>query len=229
MAPLRWDHGGQPNLRFAGVPRLPSVPSLAGISIHPAELPRSVVLSVAFDLHNPVAPWCSQERWKKGATVIMSKRKVVAPAATTENAHRTSGRYDELKRMLEDRRREILSEVQSRIKDVRSDHASGVLNTGVVDAEESSVSDFQSDIELSLIQMKAETLNRINEALERLEEESYGLCNDCGEEISERRLRALPFAIRCKDCEEARENAQLRDRQMAQRRSSAASFLDMSS
>lgn len=159
----------------------------------------------------------------------MSKRKVVAPAATTENAHRTSGRYDELKRMLEDRRREILSEVQSRIKDVRSDHASGVLNTGVVDAEESSVSDFQSDIELSLIQMKAETLNRINEALERLEEESYGLCNDCGEEISERRLRALPFAIRCKDCEEARENAQLRDRQMAQRRSSAASFLDMSS
>lgn len=160
----------------------------------------------------------------------MSKRKGVAPViATTENAAGQSGRYDELKRMLEDRRREILSEVQSRIKDVRSDHASGVLNTGVVDAEESSVSDFQSDIEFSLIQMKAETLNRINEALERLEEQSYGRCNECGEEISERRLRALPFAIRCKDCEEARENAQIRDRQMASRRSAAATFLDMSS
>lgn len=159
----------------------------------------------------------------------MSKRKGVAPAiATIESAAGQSGRYDELKKMLEDRRREILSEVQSRIKDVRSDHASGVLNTGVVDAEESSVSDFQSDIEFSLIQMKAETLNRINEALERLEEQSYGRCNECGEEISERRLRALPFAIRCKDCEEARENAQIRDRQMAQRRG-ASTFLDMSS
>lgn len=160
----------------------------------------------------------------------MSKRKGVAPAiATIESAAGQSGRYDELKKMLEDRRREILSEVQSRIKDVRSDHASGVLNTGVVDAEESSVSDFQSDIEFSLIQMKAETLNRINEALERLEEQSYGRCNECGEEISERRLRALPFAIRCKDCEEARENAQIRDRQMAQRRGAASTFLDMSS
>lgn len=160
----------------------------------------------------------------------MSKRRGVAPAiATIESAAGQSGRYDELKKMLEDRRREILSEVQSRIKDVRSDHASGVLNTGVVDAEESSVSDFQSDIEFSLIQMKAETLNRINEALERLEEQSYGRCNECGEEISERRLRALPFAIRCKDCEEARENAQIRDRQMAQRRGAASTFLDMSS
>jgi RNA polymerase-binding transcription factor DksA len=54
--------------------------------------------------------------------------------------------------------------------------------------------------------MKAETLNkRINEALNRLEEGKYGYCFECGEEISEARLRALPFAVRCKDCEEARE------------------------
>jgi DnaK suppressor protein len=160
----------------------------------------------------------------------MSKKKAVAPAIATSNTgDRSSGRYEELKRMLEDRRREILSEVQSRIKDVRSDSARGVLNIGVVDAEESSVSDIQEDIELALVQMKAETLNRINEALERLEEEKYGRCNDCGEEISQARLRALPFAIRCKDCEEARENAQIRERQASSRRSSMSTFLDMSS
>ena len=48
----------------------------------------------------------------------------------------------------------------------------------------------------------------------------------CAEEIAEKRLRALPFAVRCKDCEEAREVAQKR-RQLASRRSGSALFLDM--
>jgi RNA polymerase-binding transcription factor len=151
----------------------------------------------------------------------MSKRKVATTATPV-----TGARYDELKRMLEDRRREILSEVQSKIKDVRTEGAGG-MTTGVVDAEETSVADIQEDIELALIQMKAETLTRINEALERLEEGTYGRCNECGDEISPQRLRALPFAVRCKDCEEARENAQIRERQSAQRRGSF--FLDLSS
>jgi len=64
------------------------------------------------------------------------------------------------------------------------------------------------DIEFALIQMKAETLDQINQALSRLDEGAYGYCLECGEEIPERRLRALPFAIRCKDCEEALEVAE---------------------
>jgi RNA polymerase-binding transcription factor DksA len=50
------------------------------------------------------------------------------------------------------------------------------------------------DIEFALIQMKAETLDQINQALSRLDEGAYGYCLECGEEIPERRLRALPFA-----------------------------------
>jgi len=155
----------------------------------------------------------------------MSKRKVVAATTTKDNG----ARYDELKRMLEDRRREILNEVQSKIKDVRTE-GTGNLTGGVVDAEETSVMDMQEDIELALVQMKAETLARINEALERLDSGTYGRCNECGDEISPQRLRALPFAIRCKDCEEAREMAMQRERQLSQRRGSSSSFfLDMSS
>ena len=158
---------------------------------------------------------------------MATKKKAVA-ATTATSEKKRSDRYDELKQMLEDRRREILSEVQSRIKDVRSEGAGG-LTAGVVDAEETSVADIQEDIELALIQMKAETLTRINEALGRLEENTYGRCNECGQEITPQRLRALPFAIRCKDCEEARERAQERERAMSSRRSSAMLFLDMSS
>ena len=128
------------------------------------------------------------------------------------------GRYAELKRILEERRREILNQVQVKIRDVRAEGAKGE-GQGVLDAAESSEADIQDDIEFALIQMKSETLHKIEEALARLEEGTYGNCFECGDEIAERRLRALPFAVRCKDCEEARELAERRERQMTQRRS----------
>jgi DnaK suppressor protein len=136
------------------------------------------------------------------------------------------GRYDELKAILEERRREIMSEVQGRMRDVRAEGAGSAVQ-GVLDAAESSEADIQDEIEFALIQMKAETLNRIDEALHRLEDSTYGYCFECGEEINEKRLRALPFAVRCKDCEQAREVKQQRERLMAQRRGAASLFIDM--
>jgi len=135
-------------------------------------------------------------------------------------------RYAELRRILEERRREIVDQVQGKMRDVRSEGANNP-DQGVLDAAESSEADIQDEIEFALIQMKAETLNKIDEALRRLEEGTFGHCFECGEEISERRLRALPFAVRCKDCEEAREVAQQRERLIAQRRGAASLFLDM--
>jgi DnaK suppressor protein len=148
------------------------------------------------------------------------------------SVHKTPGgrmdrdRYSELKRILEERRREIMSEVQGKIRDVRSEGANNPTS-GVLDAAETSEADIQDDIEFALIQMKAETLHKIEEALRRLDEGTFGYCFECGEEISERRLRALPFAVRCKDCEEAREQAQQRERMVAQRRGAASLFMDM--
>jgi DnaK suppressor protein len=139
----------------------------------------------------------------------------------------SSGRYEDLKRLLEDRRREIMSQVHEKIKGVRTE-SSGKKMSEVYDAGESSESDIQEDIEFALIQMKTETLGKINEALSRLDEGAYGNCFECGEEIAEQRLRALPFAVRCKDCEQARENAQLRERLMAQRSASSSLFFDIS-
>ncbi len=138
----------------------------------------------------------------------------------------TRDRHAELTRILEERRREIMDQVQEKIRDVRTESPNSPTQ-GVLDAAESSEADIQDEIEFALIQMKAETLNKIQEALRRLEEGTFGYCFECGEEISERRLRALPFAVRCKDCEEARETAQQRERSIAQRRGAASLFIDM--
>src|SRR5437763_14552123 len=145
---------------------------------------------------------------------------------TVTGSEDRSSRYRELKQMLEGRRHELQAEVQGKMRDVRAAGEVGKLNE-VFDAVESSEADIQEDIEFALIQMKSETLNKITDALARLEQGDYGYCFDCGEEIAEKRLRALPFAVRCKDCEEARENAEQRERLLAQRRGSSSLFFDM--
>jgi DnaK suppressor protein len=148
----------------------------------------------------------------------------MATTKKTKVAAQTS-RYNELKRMLEERRRELLNAVQGKMRDVR---AEGGKDRDVLDQGESSEVDIQEDIEFALIQMKSETLNKVAAALRRLEEGSYGDCFECGDEIAEARLRALPFAVRCKDCEEARETAERRERMQAQKRGSSALFYDVS-
>jgi RNA polymerase-binding transcription factor len=139
----------------------------------------------------------------------------------------SQSRYSELRQMLEGRRRELQAAVQGKMRGVREEGTWGGKLNEVLDAVESAEADIQEDIEFALVQMKSETLNKVNDALVRLEQGDYGYCFDCGEEIAEKRLRALPFAVRCKDCEEARENAEQRERQIAARRSTSALFLDM--
>ena len=151
----------------------------------------------------------------------------VTHKAETAEPPMSRNRYSELKQMLDERRREIHAEVQGKMRTCALPISWGGKLNEVLDAVESAEADIQEDIEFALVQMKSETLNKITDALARLEQGDYGNCYDCGEEIAEKRLRALPFAVRCKDCEEARENAQQRERQLASRRGTASLFLDM--
>ena len=148
-----------------------------------------------------------------------TQKKEAAPA-------KTGSRYAELKQMLDGRRRELQAEVQGKMRGAREEGLGGKLNE-VLDAVESAEADIQEELEFALVQMKAETLSKVNDALGRLEQGNYGNCFDCGEEIAEKRLRALPFAVRCKDCEEAREVAEQRQRQLAARRGGSSLFMDM--
>src|SRR3989344_5460471 len=131
----------------------------------------------------------------------------------------TEERRAALKEILEGRRREILADVHGMLRDAGQQEP---LASGADLAELAEMS-IQEDIERELVRMKAEVLTKIREALARLEQGSYGYCFECGKEIFERRLRALPFAVRCKDCEEARELALQHERILAYRRAQNAS------
>jgi DnaK suppressor protein len=135
----------------------------------------------------------------------------------------TTNRNAGLRQMLSERRRKMQDEVQARIRDGRADRPNEVR-----DDLEVSDADIQGDLDLALIQMSAETLTRIDEALVRLDAGEYGSCFECGAEIAERRLRALPFAVRCLACEERREQ-QGRARRLAERRGGFTLFPDAAS
>ncbi len=109
-------------------------------------------------------------------------------------------RYRVLKEMLEERRQEI----QQKLRSLRETMPA---ETGDVrDAEEQSVDDFVQEVDFTLMQMKSETLAKIDEAIIRLEAGKYGLCTECGTEIAEARLKAVPFAALCRSCQEAEES-----------------------
>ena len=67
------------------------------------------------------------------------------------------------------------------------------------------------------MQLQRETVERIDAALTRLAHGLYGRCTECGEDITTARLRALPFAVRCLDCEETREAATASHRSQGRR------------
>lgn len=121
-----------------------------------------------------------------------------------------------LRAMLLERRQEVASEVARKLHDNRTESARRRAED-VADSAEDSEADMREDVELALVQMKADTLNKINQTLDRLDQGTYGYCCECGGEITEQRLRALPFAIRCKDCEETCEIAEQRQRVQARR------------
>ncbi|RJX34462.1 MAG: RNA polymerase-binding protein DksA [Desulfarculus sp.] len=48
-------------------------------------------------------------------------------------------------------------------------------------------------------------ISKIREAMERIEDGSYGICESCGEDISEKRLKARPVTTLCIDCKKRQE------------------------
>jgi RNA polymerase-binding transcription factor len=108
-----------------------------------------------------------------------------------------------LRQMLNERRRAIEDDVRSRIRHGRADRTNDIG-----DAVEHSDTDSQDGIDFRLLQMRSETLTHVDTALLRLDAGKYGSCVDCDGDIPERRLRALPFAVRCQSCEERREVTQ---------------------
>jgi DnaK suppressor protein len=154
---------------------------------------------------------------KKTVQKKVSPRKTKAKAKPAVRAKKTPSRSSKkraqakelsreglLKKQLIRIREEIVKEAKAEIAKYIKGDATQLMETALDDGDWS-VIDLSADINLRLLETHRESLLKIDESLRKLREGSYGTCEDCGGEISAERLRVMPFAIFCRDCQERRE------------------------
>jgi DnaK suppressor protein len=67
-----------------------------------------------------------------------------------------------------------------------------------------------AEINASIIERAEQQLAQIDSALARLDDGQYGICLECGEDIPIERLKAIPSALYCVACKDARQSLQSR-------------------
>ena len=112
------------------------------------------------------------------------------------------------KEILERFRQQLLASRQALAGEVVSRREEGYsLGTdGIQDAGDDAANTYARQLLLNLSERERETLREIDEALDRLEDGSFGVCQGCGEEIGEARLEALPYATLCVECKSNQES-----------------------
>ena len=119
------------------------------------------------------------------------------------STHLTGGQRALLKAELELRQRQLDRQLDTHQGgQTRADHAREVLERDYDDAPQRAM-DREVDMALSDIDLQA--LGEISRALQRIDDDDFGLCGDCGAEIPFDRLKVEPCALRCVRCESRHE------------------------
>jgi len=108
------------------------------------------------------------------------------------------------KGVLQEERRVLLEEAGKTVSEMTAD------NTNFPDPNDRATQESDRNFELRIRDRERRLLNKISEALERIEDGSFGVCELCGEEISEARLKARPVTTLCIDCKMEEERKEKR-------------------
>jgi len=121
----------------------------------------------------------------------------------------------DLPRKKKDSRRDQVQRLEKALLQARSvilkelSPAGSALTDTLPDAEpdilDQSANDLERTLYLLLRERGRNKLRAIDDALERIQEGTFGECEDCGEKIPVGRLEVMPFATTCRDCQTLRE------------------------
>ena len=109
-----------------------------------------------------------------------------------------------LQQMLMRTRQEIIKEIEGSLGQSLIEDKQRRLESAR-DVGDQALMDLDRELGISLMEMRNRRRQAIDEALTRLTEGTYGICAECGVEISERRLEAVPFAKLCVECQSKEE------------------------
>ena len=120
---------------------------------------------------------------------------------------------DRFKKLLEAARRKISGDLAHLEKDslnTSQRDASGDLSGYSLHMADQATDNFDREFNLGLASSEQQILNLIDEALRKMDEGRYGVCEICNKPITQKRLLAVPYAPYCIKCQSEEEKKKRR-------------------
>ena len=111
---------------------------------------------------------------------------------------------------LKEIKEKLLAERDALIEKLKSNDLS-VDDAETPDPVDLAVRNYSKNVMLAVSENESKQLALIDEALLRIEDDEYGVCQNCEKEINPKRLAAIPWARYCLDCQELLEKGMLDD------------------
>ncbi len=105
-----------------------------------------------------------------------------------------------MREQLSEMKTKLLSEIDSEMRAEREGNKDEGMDTYDLASEER-----DREINFILSDRERVKIKQVDDALDRLDEGTYGVCESCGLEIAEERLQAMPFTRLCRDCQQEQE------------------------
>jgi len=143
---------------------------------------------------------------KKGAKKIIRKtvKKPAKPAAAPKSAAGLSKRNEVLRKLLLKKRNEVVQGLEAQMGRKLTFDAGQKIDSAM-DSGDQSALDVDQGIDYSLLEMKYVQYKDIADAFRKLQNNTYGLCEECGIEIDIKRLQVNPLARYCIACKTQKE------------------------
>ena len=126
------------------------------------------------------------------------------PTSTARVPKRGKRELEKYQRLLEEKKTELSAEL------AKARNAEEETNEeSTQDIADKAVSSYTREFLYSLTDGERTVLLRIDEALNRIDDGTYGFCLNCGTQMSDKRLAAVPWAPHCVDCQELAEKGLL--------------------
>lgn len=141
-----------------------------------------------------------------------AKKRAVKPSSAAKSTGGTARkqpasmqkRHELLKKLLLKKRNEVVEGLELQMGR-RLTRETGQKIDSAMDSADQSALDVDQGIDYSLLEMKYEQYKDIADAFRKLQNNTYGLCEECGEEIDIKRLQVNPLARYCITCKTKKE------------------------
>jgi DnaK suppressor protein len=145
---------------------------------------------------------------KKAAVKRPAPRRKASPPKAEGRTAKPSGavlkRNELLRKFLLKKRNEVVEGLEQQLGR-RLTRETGQKIDSAMDSADQSALDMDQGIDYSLLEMKYEQYKDIADAFRKLQNNTYGLCEECGGEISIKRLEVNPLARYCIECKTRKE------------------------